>query len=196
MAFASIYVPQFMVQAVMRNEPQLRAGALALVDGTPPLVRVIAANEPATRAGIQLGMAKSQAAQFYGVEIRSRSRAQEAVAHAALLDLGWSISPRIENTATDTIVVDLAGLNSLFGSDEIIAQDLLQRALDLGLAVNVAVAQSIEVAIHASRGFSGVTLVSPGEESQRIGVLPVHVLSPSNELLETLNRWGIKTCRA
>jgi protein ImuB len=195
MAFASIYVPQFMVQAVMRAEPHLRTSTLALVDGTPPLVRVIAANDSAWRAGIQIGMAKSQVAQFHGVEIRTRSQVKEVAAHAALLDLGWSISPRLENTATDTIVLDLAGLNSLFGSDESIAQDLSQRALRLGLATNIAVASSIEVAIHAARGFSGVTLISQGEEALRIGILPVHVLSPSPDSLETLARWGIKTCQ-
>jgi protein ImuB len=195
MAFASIYIPHFMVQAVMRNEPHLRTGALALVDGTPPLVRVMAANELAWRVGIQSGMAKSQVTQFYGVEIRSRSRAQEEAAHAALLDLGWSISPRIENTAADTIVVDLAGLHSLFGSAEDMAKDLSQRALSLGLIANVGVASSIEVAIHAARGFSGITVIPPGEESQRIGILPVRVLSPSNDSLETLKRWGIRTCK-
>ena len=194
MAFASIYVPQFMVQAVMRHEPRLRAGPLALVDGTPPLVRVIAANDLAWRAGIQLGMAKSQVEQFFRVEIRHRSRTQEEAAHTVLLDLGWSISPRIENTAADTIVVDLAGLNSLFGSAENIAEDLSQRALNLGLTANIGVASSIEVAIHAARGFSGITIIPVGEESLRIGILPVRVLSPSDESLETLERWGIKTC--
>ncbi len=194
MAFASIYVPQFMVQAVLRTEPQLRAGALALVDGTPPLVRVIDANDSAWRAGIQMGMAKSQVAQFLGVEIRNRSQSKEAAAHAALLDLGWSVSPRMENTAADTIVLDLAGLNSLFGSDEEIAGDLSRRALSLGLATNVAAAANIEVAIHAARGFTGVTVIPDGEESRRIGVLPVHVLFPSEESLATLDRWGIKTC--
>jgi len=195
MAFASIYVPQFMVQAVLRAEPPLRSGALALVDGTPPLVRVIDANDSAWRAGIQRGMAKSQVAQFLGVEIRNRSQSKESAAHAALLDLGWSISPRIENTAADTIVVDLAGLNSLLGSDEEIAGDLSQRAFHLGLAANVAVASNIEVAIHAARGFAGVTVIPDSEESRRVGVLPVHVLFPSDETLETLDRWGIKTCQ-
>ena len=194
MAFASIYVPQFMVQAVLRTEPQLRAGALALVDGTPPLVRVIDANDSAWRVGIQMGMAKSQVAQFLGVEIRNRSQSKEAAAHAALLDLGRSVSPRMENTAADTIVLDLAGLNSLFGSDEEIAGDLSRRALSLGLATNVAAAANIEVAIHAARGFTGVTVIPDGEESRRIGVLPVHVLFPSEESLATLDRWGIKTC--
>jgi protein ImuB len=195
MAFASIYVPQFIVQAVLRAEPPLRASALALVDGTPPLVRVIDANESAWRAGIQRGMAKSQVAQFLGVEIRNRSQSKEAAAHAVLLDLGWSVSPRLENTAADTVVLDLAGLNSLYGQDEEIARDLSRRALGLGLAANVAVASNIEVAIHAARGFAGVTVIPAGEEAGRIGVLPVHVLFPSNETLETLERWGIRTCR-
>ena len=195
MAFASIYVPQFMVQAVLRAEPQLRAGALALVDGMPPLVRVIDANDSAWRAGIQRGMAKSQVMQFLGVEIRQRSPSKEAAAHAALLDLGWSISPRIENTAADTVVLDLAGLNSLFGSDEEIAQDLSRRALGLGIAINVAVASHIEVAIHAARGFAGVTVIPAGQESRCLGVLPVYVLFPSEQSLETLDRWGIKNCQ-
>lgn len=195
MVFAAIYVPQLMVQAVARIESHLCASGLALVDGTPPLMRVIAMNDSARRAGIQLGMAKSQVVQFRGVEIRGRSRAQEEAAHAALLDLAWSISPHIENTAVDTIVLDLAGLHFLFGSDELIAHDLMQRARDLGLAANVAISSNIEVAIRVARGFSGVTLISSGKESMRMGVLPVAVLSPTNESLETLDRWGIKTCK-
>src|SRR5580704_8348832 len=74
------------------------------------------------RAGIQLGMAQTQA-QLCGVEIRRRSRALEKAAHAALLDLGWSMSPRVEDHAQDTILADLAGLNSLFGAEEDIARE-------------------------------------------------------------------------
>src|SRR5580704_9891649 len=113
MAFASIYVPNFPVQAVVRAEPNLGSQPVALVDGTPPVWNVVAANEAATQAGIELGMAKSQAAQFHAVEIRNRSHVQEKSAHAALLDLGASISPRMEDTAPDTIVLDISGLTSL-----------------------------------------------------------------------------------
>ena len=92
------------------------------------VVECIAANEAASRIGIELGMARTLAEQFETVQIRPRSRAQEKAAHAALLDLGWSISPRVEDTAPDTIVIDLAGLSSLFGSEESIAGQLAQRA--------------------------------------------------------------------
>ena len=196
MAFASIHVPNFLVQAVIRAEPNLRDRAVALVDGTPPIWNVVAANEAALQAGIELGMAKSQAAQFRNVEIRHRSRLQEKSAHAALLDLGASVSPRMEDTAPNTIILDIAGLSSLFGSEENIARQLMQRASGLGLITHIAVSSNLEVALHAARGFTGITLIASGEEAKRLGGLPVRALLPSTEILETLERWGVRNCAA
>lgn len=159
MAFASIYVPDFSVQAVVRAEPALRQQRVALVEGCPPLERVVALNEAAACAGLDLGMTKSQAMQFRSIAIRSRSREQEQAAHAALLDAGWSVSPRVEDTDVDSIAVDLAGLASLFGSEETISHLLVRRASDLGLAVHVAVSFNLEVALHAARGFPGITVI-------------------------------------
>jgi protein ImuB len=194
MAFASIHVPNFLVQAVVRAEPNLRDRAVALVDGTPPIWNVVAANEAALHSGIELGMAKSQAAQFSAVEIRRRSRLQEKSAHAALLDLGASVSPRMEDTALDTIILDIAGLASLFGNEENIATQLMRRASGLGFAANVAVSSNLEVAVHAARDFSGITLIPPGEEAKRLGSLSLRALLPSAEILETLERWGVRDC--
>ncbi len=196
MAFASIYVPDFSIQAVVRAEPALRQQPVALIDGCPPLERVVAINEAAARAGLDLGMTKSQALQFRSIAIRLRSRVQEEAAHAALLDLGWSVSPRVEDTAADSIVADLTGLASLFGSEETISHLLVRRASDLGLIVHVAISSNLEVALHAARGFPGITVIPPGEESRRLGVLPVQVFSPPVEMIETLERWGVRTCEA
>jgi protein ImuB len=199
MAFAAIHVANFMVQAVLRAEVDLREKAVAVVDGTAPLANVmggvVAANEAAWRAGIQLGMAQPQA-QLCGVEIRRRSQAQEKAAHAALLDLGWSMSPRVEDHAQDTILADLAGLNSLFGAEENIAREFARRAAELRLRVHVAVSVNLEVAVHAARGFAGITVILEGEEARYLSGLPVQTLAPSAEALETLKRWGIRTCAA
>lgn len=196
MAFASIYVPDFMVQSVVRGEPPLRGRAVALIQGAPPLSSVVAANEAAWLAGIELGMNKSQAADFGTVEIRPRSPAQEKAAHAALLDLGWSVSPRVEDAAPDAIILDLAGLASIFGPEEKIAAKLVEHASKLGLSANVAVASNIESALHAARGFSGITVIPPGEEARRLGCLPVSALLPSAEIMEILERWGVRNCAA
>jgi protein ImuB len=196
MGFACVYIADFLVQAVVRGQRALGDGALALLGGAPPLWSVVAANPAAFEAGIQLGMTKAQVAQFGKVQICMRSEAQEKAAHAALLDAAWSVSPRVEDTALDTVVLDLEGLTVLFGADESIARELARRVATIGLVARVAVATNIEVAIHAARGFPGITIIPAGEERQRLGVLPVGVLTTEVETLELLERWGVETLQA
>lgn len=196
MAFASIFVPNFVVQAVVRSEPDLCRRALVLVEGTSSIRTVIGVNASAAKAGVRLGMTKSQAQQFGEIELRERSWMQERIAHAALLDLGWSVSPRIEDTAADTIVLDIAGLASLWGSEENIARQLAQGATHLGLTAQIAAATNIDAAILASRAFAGITVIPAGNEPAMIGKVPIIALTPSMEILETLERWGVHTCAA
>jgi len=196
MAFVSIFVPNFMVQAVVRAEPVLREYALALIDGNPPLYSVVAINEKAALAGIECGMTKTNAAQFAGVELRPRSRPQEKAAHAALLDIGWSVSPRIEDTAEDAIVLDTSGLDHLFRSEKEIAASLIELSSGCGLLSNVAIAANIETALLAARGFTGITGIPAGKESQYLSSLPACILPLSEETAETLGRWGVHTCGA
>lgn len=194
MAFASIFVPNFRVQAVVRVEPQLRERALALVEGVPPLCHVTALNESAVRLGVQMGMTRTNAEQFAGLEIRTRSEALEKSAHAALLDAGWSVSPRIEDAREDEIVVDVVGLGSLFGGEAEIGEELARRALACGLQANVAIAGNIDAASIAARGCGGITVIARGEEAARLRDLPARVLMPTEETAETLMRWGVHTC--
>lgn len=196
MAFASVYIPNFMLQSVVRAEPDLSDRAVALVDGSPRLWIVVAVNEAALQAGIEVGTGGPQATHFGQVEIRRRSLSQEKSAHAALRDVAWSISPCVEDTAPDTLALDLAGLSALFSSLEDIAKALAERTSSIGLRPRIAVASNIDVAIHAARGFAGITLIPQGEESIRLSALPIEVLSPTAEILEILHRWGIRTCGA
>ena len=195
MFYAAIYVPEFLVVVITRTEPSLREKAVAVLEGKPPVVTVVAMNEAAAEAGIELGMTKLQAA-AYPVELRQRSQAQEIAAHAALLDCAQAFSPRVEDTALDTVVLDIAGLERLFGPPAKLAESLAQRALELGLRANVAVAVNPDAAIHAARGFSGVTVIPPGKQAECLGELPIDVLQVAPEILETLHRWGVRNLRA
>jgi protein ImuB len=198
MPFACIFVPDFPVEALLRAESGLRSQPLAVLEGKPPLQKVFAANENARRAGVTPGMAKLQIENCTGLAFRARSVLQEATAHAALLDCAQSFSPRVEDTASDTIVLDLLGMELLFGALPKIACDLARRALDLGLTANVAVAANPDAAVLAARGFRGVTVIPEGEESERLGNLPVEILLAGQEaeqFLETFQRWGIRNLR-
>ncbi|MFI5087057.1 MAG: hypothetical protein ACHP7I_01580 [Terriglobales bacterium] len=188
MSFAAIYVPDFPVEAMVRAEPELREQAVAVVEGTPPLVHVVAVNERAAQAGVEPGMTRLQAESMVdgrwpmagselrvasrdenrqsigsqkagegkrfagegaregsdsghiksspgeapgptkskvklsqqhgptrGGVFRQRSAERETAAHAALLDCACGFSPRVEDTAADTVVLDLAGLERISG---------------------------------------------------------------------------------
>jgi protein ImuB len=198
--FACIFVPDFPVEALLRAEPELRSRSLAVLEGKAPLQKVFAVNENARRAGVSQGMTKLQIEACSGLVLRARSLPQEAAAHAALLDCAQSFSPRVEAVGCDTIVLDIAGLQPLFGPLPKIARALARRASHLGLESSVAVAGNPETATLAARGFSGVTVIPEGKEAEQLGSLPVEVLfensmQESAHLLETFSRWGIRKLR-
>jgi protein ImuB len=201
MPFACIFVPDFPVQAVVRVEPELLGKPVAVFSGAPPLTRIHAANRDARRLGVENGMTKIQADALTGITWRWRSPSQEQTARAALLDCAWTISPRIEDTTKrgesdsgDTVVLDISGCDKLFGSPEKIARDLARVASEVGFDANVAVAENPSATICAAKGFSGITVIPPGEEGVWIGKLLLDALGIPFQSVETLNRWGIRTC--
>ena len=201
MAFASLFLPDFPVQAVVRLEPELQGKPVAILAGASPLTRVFAANQEAKERGVESGMTKVQAEAFQGITWRWRSTSQEATAYAALLDCAWTISPRVEDGPkregqdfSDTVVLDLAGCEKLFGSPEKIAHDLKRVATGVGLAANVAIAGNPSAAITAAQGFAEITVIPDGQDAVWIGSLSLEALRIPFEFVETLQRWGIHTC--
>ncbi len=198
-AFACIYVPDFPVEALLRAEPTLRSQALAVLEGKAPLQTVFALNEKARHAGVSAGMTKIQVEACPDLVLRPRSLLQEEAAHAALLDCAQSFSPRVQDAGRDTVLLDLAGLEPLFGPLPKIARDVARRASDLGLETNVAVASNPDTAVLAALGFSGVVVIPLGREAEQLGNLPLEVLFTGGHDLQTLDvleRWGIRNLRA
>jgi len=194
--FAAVYVPHFILQAIGRSEPELRTQPLVIIDGPPPTYQVIAFNRLAELLGVTRGMSKAAAGQFAQVVIRPRCKILEEATHAALLDVGWSITPRVEDAAADTLLLDIAGLESLFGTTEAIAQEIAARASALGMNVHVAISANVETARIMARALLGPTIVPEGEERRYLETLPVGMLSPSAELADIFGRWGVATCKA
>ena len=174
--FCALHIPDFPAAAVIRAEPDLRPHPVAVLDGTPPLLRVVAMNELARCQGVELAMMKIEAEAPTGLSLRRRSPLEEASAEAALLDCAHAFSPRVEPIAPDTMLLDAAGLERLFGTPAQLAQQIAARAAALGLDPNIAIARNREAAIHAARGFPGTTLIADGEEARRLGELPIDVL--------------------
>ncbi len=109
---------------------------------------------------------------------------------ARLAECASDFSPYVEETAPDTAVVNIAGLLRLFeGSARNVAEAIVRRAAELGLAANVAVAENPDTAVHGTRWFPGVTMM----DAEKLAGLPVELLDAPEDIAGTLALWGIRT---
>src|SRR5436190_15369114 len=138
----------------------------------------------------------------------------------SLADFAYTFSPLVEETTQDTVVIDVEGCALRFGSAYDLAIEIAKQAkfnepAGLCCRVNVALAANPDAAIHAAKYFKGITFISPGEELNALGELPIeNLLSPKSEnkaadrmsalpaktksneeILETLRLWGVRTFR-
>lgn len=112
-----------------------------------------------------------------------------------LTALAAEFSPMVERTAADTVTLDASGLERLFGFPQDVAAAMARRAAEAGVKANIALASNPDAAICAARGFAGISIIPYGDEAKYLGDLPLSLLAPSEELLETLQRWGIRQLR-
>ena len=98
--FATIYLPNFYLQAAMRHQQELRAKSVALIEEQEKKPVIIQLNEAAEKAGICKGMTPSQAlARYLQIIIKARAYAQEKSIQEMLLHFAFTLSPFVEATA-------------------------------------------------------------------------------------------------
>jgi len=117
-----------------------------------------------------------------------------------LTALALEFSPTVEQTAADTVTLDVFGLDRLFGMPQDIASAIVRRAAETHVEASIALAANPDAAICAARGFAGISIIPQGDEAKFLGSLPVSLLAQnpfqgSQELQETLERWGIRRFR-
>ncbi|MGA8271337.1 MAG: DNA polymerase Y family protein [Candidatus Sulfotelmatobacter sp.] len=200
MLFACIFVPCFVVQASLRVEPEEKRLAwsnrpVAIVDGPESLPRVVASNERAQLAGIEVGITKAQAAQCPDIILRRRMPKQEQSAQDALIDCAAQFSPKVESTSPGIVSLDIEGSERIFGPPQKLIRTLAHRAARMGLEVNVAAASNRDTAVLAAKGFAGTTVIQKGNEADFLARLPIDVLPLNEAQAEILDAWGIRKCR-
>ncbi len=117
----------------------------------------------------------------------------------ALLALASSFSPLVEDTAPGVVVFSIVGLSKLIGTVDQIASVIARMGAEARIQANLAISADPDTAFIAARyKGGGLHIIPPGREAERLGTLPLHVLGEfiaddSLRILDTLDRWGIKT---
>ncbi|HLI75654.1 MAG TPA: hypothetical protein VKV02_01815, partial [Acidobacteriaceae bacterium] len=85
--FFCLRFPEFAAQALIRLRPALARGAVAVLEGDPPLEKACAASLQARRLGVRHGMTRTELESFPHLTVLRRSPAEEANAALILLEM-------------------------------------------------------------------------------------------------------------
>jgi protein ImuB len=127
---------------------------------------------------------------------RGRDVMCERSAHEALLEVAWSLSPRVEDAAEDLVFADITGTEGLCASEEELGRRAMARAGSLDLTIRVGVAATKLAARIAAHLPCSPLVVPHGGEGDFLADLPLAHLQLDRALRGTLHRWGITTIGA
>jgi protein ImuB len=168
--------------------------AIVILDGPKSAaLKVFACSAKSREAGISVGMSKAKAEIWPNVLMLRRCQQNEDIAQTALLDCGFSVSRQVESTHPGTVLCDVTGTEKLLGSPKKIAEKLHGLTTQCGFTASIAIASNPDAALHAARGFSGITIVPFGKERDVLARLPIDILDSRPEILEALRNCGIRT---
>src|SRR5437899_2049043 len=191
--FAVIHIPDFFLQAALRHEPELSTRPVALVDESLPKPAIVQLTQAARGTGVCAGLTSTQAmARCREIIIKPRSATQETAATDTLLQCAYRVSPYVEITAPGICTLDLRGQSS--AGDEKFGQQIIALLQQFHLKAQIGIAATPSVALHAARRANPFLRVD--DPAGFLNELPIESLDPSPELLNILQRWGIRTIGA
>jgi protein ImuB len=180
---ASLLLRDLALVAAQRVEPELCGQAVAIADGD----RIV--------AGLLRGLRVSQARAVQpGIQVRGIDLESIRAAQEALLDVAFSVSPRVQQGAPGELFVDLAGIQALHPSDASVLTALRVRLERVGLgSARLGIGPTCTVAALAARWRDGEHCVQPHRVREFLRPLPLDLLEPADALADRLTRWGVRT---
>jgi len=194
--YACIHAAEFPAQALLRLRRDLSTQPVAVLAGPVLQETICSLNRHAWRRGVAHYMTRLEAEGINGLKLLSRSVEAEASARAVLLECAAKFSPRIEEVSAGmacAFVLDIAGMELLFGPPQTLAERLRSEIATAGFRVSIAVSSNFHAASMKAATARGITLIPAGDEALSLDKLLLSSLSLTEEHQETFAVWGIRT---
>ena len=170
--FATIYLPDFFLQAAMRHQTELPGQPVALIGDQDKKAVIIQLNGAAEEAGVRIGMSPSQGlARTLALVIKVRSSAQEKILQDILLHLAGTLSPYVEETAPGIATVQFTDPKKL---GEKVARVVAQLAAS-EIAAQAGIASTPDASFLAAHLAKPVLEI--GDTREFLAALPIEVLA-------------------
>ena len=123
--FATLYLPNFYLQAALRHQPELTLQPVALIDDQDPKPVIIQLNQAAEAANVRCGMSPSQGlARSLHLIVKTRLRTQEKMLGELLLQFAFSLAPYVEATAPGVCTIQSNANRNLLRNVERVVDQL------------------------------------------------------------------------
>ncbi|HVF72196.1 MAG TPA: hypothetical protein VM940_11370 [Chthoniobacterales bacterium] len=129
--FATIYLPNFYLQAALRHQPELFEKPVGLLDDEEKKAVIIQLNPAAEEAGVRAGMTPSQGlARTLELIIKVRSHSQEKILENVLLHFAGSLSPYVEATGPGLATVQFTDSKNIAGKVRRVIDEMERSQID------------------------------------------------------------------
>ena len=191
--YATLLLPSFRLQAVLRfAPPPWRAEPVALFHSQDGRSVILEVSKPASRQGARAGMSPAQAlARCPALKLVPACPDSERNTQEALLQVAWTLSPKVESPHPGLCTADLRGCRREPNHALLHA---LQTLKSLHLRGSAGLAPVPDLALLAAHQANPLLYVK--DCSAFAASLPLAALTQDPALLRTLSHWGIHTADA
>ena len=170
--FATIYLPDFYLQAALRHQPCLANKPVALIDDQEKKAIIVQLNSAAEKAGVRAGMTPSQGlARYLDLVIKVRSPSQEKLLQEILLHFAGTLSPYVEATAPGIVTVQFTDPRNLTAKVSCVVEQLA----DSELVPQAGIAPTPDASFLAAHLARPVLQID--NASEFLAALPIEVLA-------------------
>ncbi|MDE2973187.1 MAG: DNA polymerase Y family protein [Gemmatimonadota bacterium] len=198
----AVRLPWWPTERLARRRPEARTRPFVAVGENGGRAIVEAANPLATRAGVTPGMPLADGRAIVpGLVVRPADPAADARALERLARWAGRFTPRVMPGGRDTLFLDIAGCDRLFGGEEALTASLRAALEDFGLTVRLALADTPGAAWALARHGAGDPAVVPAGAGpsglgDALSQLPVAALRLSAGVAAALASFGLDRIHA
>jgi nucleotidyltransferase/DNA polymerase involved in DNA repair len=170
--FATIYLPDFYLQAATRHQPELTNKPVGLIDDQEKKAVIIQLNGRAEEVGVRAGMTPSQGlARSLELVIKVRSASQEKLLQEILLHFAGTLSPYVEATAPGIATVEFTDPRNL----ETKVTNVIHQLHDSEISAQAGIAPTPDASFLAAHLAQPVLQIN--NASEFLARLPIEVLA-------------------
>lgn len=193
--FAVIYIPDFFLQAQLRDPHDTKPTALVKTakKSNDSKARIMALNQAARDLQVETGMTAAQGQARCGeLRILHPSEEAEAEAQRILLELSVSCSRDFEETGLGICTLDLMGTRC--GDEWELGWKLVEElAKTSSLRAQIGFAETPDLALMVAQQADPVRSIAGESDDEFLQQLPIEALNPPPDITMVLTLWGIHT---